>query len=164
MKNALLIVMTLVLQRAMCAPGGPEWASFVLLPMAWLAGSAVLETGRRWVWAALVIGLGWDLLLEPVIGPGGIAWSAAALVIHQLAGIIADRSPKAWFAFGAVGTSVVILFHRLALLPLGVSESWRWIDLGATVLATALWCGLVGWVLSLGLIGKWRAYRARRLR
>ncbi len=164
MKNALLIALTLILQRVMGAPGGPEWAGFVLLPMAWLAGSAVLETGRRWVWTALVIGLGWDLLLEPIIGPGGIAWSAAAVVIHWLASIIADRSSKAWFAFGAVGALVVVMVHRLALLPLGISESWRWIDLGACVLATAIWCGLVGWILSLGLAARLRAHRARKLR
>lgn len=164
MRDALLIVLTLVLQRAICAPGGPEWASYVLLPMAWLAGSAVFETGRRWVWTALVIGLAWDLLLEPIVGPGGIAWSAAAVVIHWLASIIADRSSKVWFAFGAVGAFVVTVVSRLALLPLGVSESWRWVDLGATILATATWCGLVGWILSLGLTGRWQAYRARKLR
>ena len=164
MRIALLIALTLLFQRAMGSPGGPDWAGFVLLPMAWLAGSAVLATGQRWIWIALVIGLGWDFLLEPIIGPGGIAWSAAALVIHRLATIIADRSPKAWFAFGMVGSSVVLLMHRLALLPLGIHQGWHWMDLGVTVLATAIWCGLVGWIFSLDIAARWRSYRARKLR
>ena len=164
MKNALLIVLTLLIQRALGAPPGPDWGGLVLLPMAWLAGSAVLDAGRRWIWIALVIGLGWDLLMEPIIGPGGIAWSAAALVVIWLAGVVADRSFKAWFAFGAVGTLVVMLVQRLALLPLGVAQGWRWVDLGLTVLATAIWCGAVGWIGSLDLATRWRASRARKLR
>ena len=164
MKNALLIVLTLLIQRALGAPGGPEWSGLVLLPMVWIAGSAVLDAGRRWIWIALVIGISWDLLLEPIIGPGGIAWSASALVVTGLASVVADRSFKAWFAFGAVGTLVVVVVQRLVLLPLGIDAGWRWIDLGLTVLATAAWCGAVGWIGSLDLVTRWRAYRARKLR
>ena len=87
--------------------------------------------------------------MEPVIGPGGIAWSAGALVINRLAGIVADRSARAWFAFGAVGTATVTLVHRLALLPLGITEPWRWIDLVLSLGLTALWCGTVGWIRAL---------------
>jgi fumarate reductase subunit D len=104
------------------------------------------------------------VFLEPIVGPGGIAWSTAALVVVKLANFVADRSSKAWFAFGAVGTVVVLVVHRLVLMLLGVNEPWRWIDLASSVGVTALWCGLVGFVLSLDVPARWRAYRARKLR
>lgn len=164
MTQALLILVTLLLQRALGSPGGPQWSGLVLLPVVWIVGPALHAVGRRWIWIGLVIGLGWDLLLEPIIGPGGIAWSAAALATTWLAGIVADRSPKAWFAFGLVATAVVLIVHRLALLPLGMDPGWRWVDLGLSIIATAAWCGLVGWVLSLDLVTRWRGWRARKLR
>ena len=120
--------------------------------MVWLVGPALLRGGRRWVWISVSIGLGWDLLLEPVIGPGAIAWSASALLLLWLATIVADRSPKAWLAFGAVATAVVILVHRVAMLPLCVIRPARWIDLALAVSVTALWCGLVGWLRRRGLV------------
>ncbi len=164
MTTPLLIAVTLLLQRLLGAPGGPQWSGLLLLPMVWVVGPALLGGGRRWVWMALAIGIGWDLLLEPIIGPGAIAWSAAALFLLWLAAIVADRSPKAWLAFGAVATAIVILVHRLALLPLGVARPVGWIDLTVSVAATALWCGLVGWLRSLDLPKRWRARRARTLR
>ncbi len=160
----LLIAATLLLQRLLGAPGGPPWSGLLLVPVVWVVGPALLGWGRRWVWICLAIGLGWDLLLEPVIGPGAIAWSASALVLLWLASIVADRSPKAWMAFGAVATAIVIIVHRLALLPLGVIRPVRWIDLAVSVAATALWCFLVGWIRSLDLPKRWRARRARTLR
>jgi hypothetical protein len=161
---ALLIVITLLLQRALGAPGGPHWSGLLLLPMVWVVGPVLLQGGRRWVWVALAIGLGSDLLLEPIIGPGAIAWSAAALVVLWLAGIIADRTPKAWLALAAVATVVVIEVHRVALLPLGVSRPVGWIDLLLSAIVTAGWCGLIGWLLALDLPKRWHAWRARKLR
>jgi hypothetical protein len=159
-----LILVTLMAQRALGVPGGPEYAGLLLLPMVWVVGPAVLDNSRRWVWIALVMGLGWDILLEPIIGPGGVAWSAAALVVLRLANFVADRSAKAWFAFGVVGAIVVLLVHRLMLAILGIHEPWLWFDLAVAVAVTALWCGAVGWVLSRNLPARWRAYRARKLR
>lgn len=164
MTQSLLIAVSLLLQRALGAPGGPQWAGLVLIPVVWIAGPALLTSGRRWVWIAMVIGLGWDLLMEPVIGPGGIAWSAAALACLRLAGIVADRSAKAWFAFGGFAAAVVLTVHRVSLVPLRMAPGWRWIDVAASILATAAWCGLVGWVLSLDLPSRWRSWRARKLR
>ena len=162
--SALLIAATLILQRALGAPGGPHWSGLLLLPAVWIVGPILLGGGRRWVWVALAIGLGWDLLLEPIVGPGAIAWSAAALVSLWLAGIVADRSPKAWFALAAVVTLVVIQVHRVVLLPLGVSRPLGWTTVAASVAVTAVWCGLVGWVLALDLPARWRTWRARKLR
>ena len=164
MKLALLIAFTLLLQRAMGAPGGPQWSGLVLLPMVWIVGPSLNAVGRRWIWVGMVIGLGWDLVMEPIVGPGGIAWSAAALAVAGLAGIVADRSPKAWFVFAGVATAVMLTVHRLALMPLGIAAGWRWTDLGLSVVATAAWCGFVGWVLTLDLVSRWRAWRARKLR
>ena len=164
MTTAVLVAVTLLLQRALGAPGGPHHSGLLLLPMVWIVGPALLAGGRRWVWIGLLMGLGWDLLLEPIVGPGGIAWSAAALLVLWLQTIVADRSPKAWLAFGAIATAVVLEVYRLALLPLGVSRPLRWIDLAISVAATALWCGLVGWLLALDLPRRWRVWRARKLR
>jgi hypothetical protein len=160
----LLIAATLLLQRLLGAPGGPYWSGLLLLPAIWVVGPMLLGGGRRWVWIAVAIGLGWDVLLEPIIGPGAIAWSAAAVSLLWLASIVADRSPKAWLGFGAVAAAIVILVHRLALLPLGLPRPVRWIDLALSVAVTALWCGLVGWIRSLNLPKRWRARRARTLR
>lgn len=162
--TGLLIAATLVLQRALGAPGGPHWSGLLLLPTVWVVGPVMLGGGRRWVWVALAIGLGWDLLLEPIVGPGAIAWSAAALASLWLAGIVADRSPKAWLGLAAVAALVVVEVHRLALLPLGVSRSIPWTAVAASVAVTAAWCGLVGWVLALDLPTRWRTWRARKLR
>jgi hypothetical protein len=161
---ALLIGVTLLLQRALGVPGGPTWAGLVLLPAVWIAGPALRSAGRRWVWVAMVMGLGWDLLMEPIVGPGGIAWSAAALAVIRLAGIVADRSSKAWFAFGGLAAAVMLAVQRLTLLPLGVDVGWRLTDLGLSAVATAVWCGVVGWIISLDVPSRWRAWRARKLR
>ena len=77
--------------------------------------------------------------------PGAIAWSAAALATIRLAGIVADRSPKAWFAFGGLAAAVMLIVQRLALLPIGVAAGWRLTDLGLSAVATGAWCGAVGW-------------------
>ena len=164
MTQPLLIAVTLLLQRALGAPGGPQWSGLVLLPVAWIVGSALTITGRRLVWTSVVIGLGWDVLLEPVVGPGGIAWSAAALALLRLAAIVADRSSTAWFAFGAVGAGLVLVCQRLVLLPLGMDPGWGWADLGLSVVATGWWCWAVGFILQLDLPARWRAWRARKLR
>ena len=164
MRIVVLVAVTLAVQRALGWPGEPQWASLLLLPMVFLVGPAMLYHDRRWVHLAIALGLAWDIVLESVIGPGGIAWSAGALVIARLAGIVADRSAKAWFTFGAVGAAIVTLARRLALLLLGVSEAWRWTDLALCVGLTAAWCALVGWTLGLDLPTRWRRYRARKLR
>jgi hypothetical protein len=164
MKVALLAAATLIVQRALGWPGMPGWLGIVMLPMVFLVGPSMLQYGRSWVQFAIVLGLAWDLMLEPVIGPGGIAWSAAALSLSALAGVVADRSPKAWIVFGAAGTALVETFRWIALAPLSLNPPVVWHQLLWEILATALWCGLVGWILSLDLALRWRTYRARKLR
>ena len=164
MTNGLLAAATLLLQRALGWPGVPEWLCLVVLPMVWLVGPALFQYDRRWTQLAIVLGLAWDLLLEPVVGPGGVAWSAAALALSGLAGIVADRSTKAWIVFGAAGTTVLILVRAAALVPLGLGEPLNWGELLLSTLATALWCGLVGWVRALDVAARWSTWRARKLR
>jgi hypothetical protein len=145
-------------------PGMPPWAAEVLLPVAWIVAAALLQKERGWPYQALLIGLAWDVLFEPVIGPGGIAWSAACLALYAIASLVADRSPKAWVGFGMVGAAIVTLVHRAALIPLGLPFSLtlgHWVRL---VVFTGLWCGLIGAVLRLDLPSQWRSYRSRKLR
>jgi hypothetical protein len=164
MKIVVLVAATLTAQRALGWPGAPSWFTLPLLPVVFLVGPALLRHDRRWVHLAIVLGLAWDIVLESVVGPGGIAWSAGALVTARLAGFVADRSAKAWLSFGAIGALTVSVVRRLALLPLGISEAWSWTDLALCVGLTAALCGLVGWVLALDLPTRWRRYRARKLR
>ena len=164
MKVALLAAATLIVQRALGWPGMPSWAGLITLPMVLLVAAALLQHGSRWTQLAIPLGLGWDLLLEPVVGPGGIAWSAAALALSGLAGVVADRSPKAWFAFGAAGTAVLLLTRAATLVPLGLGGPIRWSPLLVNLVTTAALCGLVGWLRMLDLPSRWRRHRARKLR
>ncbi len=164
LKLLLPVVLTLLVQRMLGMPGMPPWTTEVLLPVVWIVAAALLQKERGWPYEALLLGLAWDVLFEPVIGPGGIAWSAACLALYALAGVVADRSPKAWAGFGLVGAAAVILVQMAATVPLGLPLS---LSLGhwlRSVVFTGLWCGLVGAVLVLDLPGQWRSYRARTLR
>jgi hypothetical protein len=142
----------------------PPWATELFVPVVWVVGPCLQRHDQGWPYMALAIGLAWDVLLEPIIGPGGIAWSAAALVCCRLAGVVADRSPRAWIAFGAVATATILLVRQLTLLPLGMAEPVQWLSLLRSILLTGVWCGLVNWVYLLDLPQRWRQHRARRLR
>lgn len=156
--------MTLLAQRALGIPGTPEWLGSVIVPMVLIVAASLVRKERYWPYEALLLGLAWDLLFGPVLGPGGIAWTAACLSLYGLASVVADRSPRAWAAFGAVGTLVMILVQRLSMMPLGLATSLTLRNLMLSVVLTGLWCGLVGTVRSLDLGTHWRAYRVRKLR
>jgi len=158
------VLLTLLIQKVLGMPGLPPWTAEIVLPVVWIVAAALLQRERGWPYAALLIGLGWDVLLEPVIGPGGIAWSAACLVLYALASLVADRSPKAWAGLGLVGVAVVTLVRQATLVPLGFPFSLTLSHWLRSVLLTGVWCGLVGIVLALDLPGQWRIYRARKLR
>ena len=105
--------------------------------MVWIVGPAMRQGNARWTYLGLGVGLGWDLVVqEVVIGPGGIAWSAAALMAFTAAGIVADRSPRAWFALGALGSLVVMSVRYVALLPLGLATPIPWLTLVRSPLTT----------------------------
>jgi cell shape-determining protein MreD len=159
-----LAVVTLVTQRLLGAPGMPKFLSMIILPTVWIVALSLMRKERHWPWEALVLGLAWDLLLGPVVGPGGIAWTASCLGLYALAAVVADRSPKAWAAFGAVGGAIVIVVQRLAEAPLGLGTSLTLETVLWSSLLTGLWCGVVGTALDLDLGKRWRAYRLRKLR
>jgi cell shape-determining protein MreD len=163
-KIAVLVAVTLVLQRVMGMPGMPAWFGHLILPMIWIVAASLVRKERHWPYEALLLGLAWDLLFGPVIGPGGIAWTAACLSLYGLASVVADRSPRAWAAFGAVGAVVVILVQRLAVMPLGLASFLTLSQLAWSALLTGLWCGFVGTILALDLGKYWRAYQVRKLR
>lgn len=163
-KTIAIAALTLIAQLALRAPGLPVWPTEIILPTVLIVAASLRSRERHWPYAALLLGLGWDLLLEPVIGPGGIAWSAAALCLHALASVVADRSTKAWIGFGAVGALVVTLAHEAALLPLGLSNSMTLPHVIRTAVFSGVWCGLVSGILVLDIPRRWRAYRVRKLR
>jgi hypothetical protein len=159
-----LAALALAAQVMLGWPVWPGWLAPVLLPMVFVVGPPLLHEERRWPHFALALGLAWDLVLEPVIGPGTIAWSAAAVVVSLLAPLLADRTPRAWFAFGAIGAATMVFVRQLALLPLGLATPLTLRYVLLAVALTALWCAVVGWLIGLDLPSRWRARRARRLR
>ena len=163
-KIAALAVVTLILQSILGLPGMPAWFGNLLLPMIWIVAAALGRKEWHWPYEALLLGLAWDLLLAPVVGPGGIAWTAACLSLYGLASVVADRSPLAWAAFGAVGAVVLLFVQHLALTPLGLATFFSISQLVWSAVLTGLWCGLVGTVVALDLGKRWRAYRVRKLR
>jgi hypothetical protein len=163
-KIVAVAMLTLIVQRILGAPGLPIWPSEIILPIALIVAASLRIREWRWPYEALLLGLGWDLLLEPVFGPSGIAFSAAALCLQALASVVADRSTTAWIGFGAVGALVITLVHEMTLLPLGFGFSITGPHLVRTAALSGLWCGLVSAVLALDIPKRWRTYRVRRLR
>ena len=161
---AILAAVTLALQRVLGMPGMPAWFGHLILPMIWIVAASLVRKERHWPYEALLLGLAWDLLFGPVVGPGAIAWTAACLSLYGLASVVADRSPRAWAAFGAVGAVVVILVQRLAVMPLGLASFLTFGQLAWSAVLTGLWCGFVGTVLALDLGKHLRAFQVRKLR
>jgi len=164
MKVVFLAAATLAAQVALGLPSSPPWMAAVLLPVVFITAPPLLQSERRWPHFALLLGLAWDLMLEPVVGPGAIAWSAAAVVISLVVPLVADRSPRAWLAFGALGAALVIVVREVALLPLGMTGGLSWRSAAVSVSLTAGWCCLIGWIIALDLPSRWLRYRSRKLR
>ena len=163
-KAAVLVTLTLVAQVVLGFPESPTWLTAILLPMVFVVGAPLMMAERRWPHFALLLGIAWDLVLEPVVGPGAIAWSASAVALGFVVPLVADRSPRAWIAFGALGAGLMIVVRHLALIPLGLATELTGSYLLLSVVLTSLWCGLVGWIIALDLPTKWITHRARRLR
>ncbi len=164
LRLVLLFALTMAAHRALGTPGLPSWCTDLQPLAVWLVAPALRFEGRHWLYWAVAIGLVWDLLGQPVIGPGGIAWSAAALSLSALAAVIADRSYRAWAVFGGVAAVIVAVVHALCLLPLGLSTTLNATRLLRAAFLTAAWCGLVGGVMAFDLPSYWRAHRLRKLR
>jgi hypothetical protein len=155
--------LALVAQRLLGLPPLPPWSSALLIPMVLVVAPAARGHGVAPI-AGLALGLGWDVVMGPVIGPGGIAWSAGALAVGGVAAVVANRSAAAWAAFGALGAAVVLTVQWLALRPLGLAPALGPGRLVVTAVLTGAWCWLVAWIESLDLAGRWIRWRSRRLR
>jgi hypothetical protein len=151
-------------QAVLGLPGMWPSAMGLILPMPWVVGPPLLTTDRRWYALSFLLGGLWDVLFEPVVGPGAIAWSCAALVAWTYAGIATDRSPRSWLALGAAAALTVTAVRAASLFPLGIRGFPAWRDVAAAIALTAAWCGLVGWLIALDVPRRWRVYRARTLR
>lgn len=160
----LVVAVVLALQTALGLPGAPPWSASILLPMVFVVGPPLLTAERRWPHAVLALGLAWDLMFEPVIGPGAIAWSATAVITTHLVPLVADRTPRAWFAFGGLGAVLLFSIRELTLMPLGLGGSLVWPAVGLSAALTATWCGIVGWIIAIDLPSRWRRRRSRKLR
>ncbi|MCG6962992.1 MAG: hypothetical protein LJE95_06965 [Acidobacteria bacterium] len=163
MRWALLFIVTFVAQRLLGLPGLPAWGTGLLLPAVWLVAVATGTERPSPLFVGLGVGAVWDIVMEPVLGPGAIAWSATAVLLAWTASWVADRSPRMWAALGALAAASVHLVRWLALLPLGEAAPVRWSWLAVSMTLTGLWCGIVGWSLTLDLTARWARYRRQRL-
>jgi hypothetical protein len=164
-KIVLLVVLTLVVQRLFGVPGAPAWLAQLELTTVWVVAPALRRHDSSWVLATVLLGVGWDVALDqPVIGPGGIAWSVAALAVTGLTSVVADRSPKAWLACGAIAAVVATLSLQIARLPLGLAALPTTGSLVWTAILSAAWCGVVGWLSQIDFAVHWHRHRSRRLR
>ena len=164
LKTLALVAVTLAAQRLLGHPQTMPYAAALLLPMPWIIGPPLMAMERRWYWLAFAVGLSWDLLFEPVIGPGAIAWSAPALCAWIGASVMAQRKTRAWFVYGAGGALVFWLVRSICYFPLGLPKSPTWTWIGASALLTGVWCAAVHAVLALDLPARRRQHQARRLR
>ncbi len=164
MTTALLVLLSLVAQRVLGAPGLPPALALLIVPAIWVVWPTMTRHGGLGFWPALALGLAWDLLMGPVVGPGGVAWSAAAIAVTAVATLVADRSPRAWVLCGALAALVVIVGRHLMLLPLGLAGDLSFTTLALGVTLTGGWCGLVGWIRAVDPSGRLQGYRRRRLR
>jgi len=85
-------------------------------------------------------------------------------VVSTTVPLFADRSPRAWFVFGALGAGLMIVVRHLCLIPLGLATDLTLRYILTSVVLTSCWCGLVGCVIALDLPTRWIARRARKLR
>ena len=164
MKVFLAVLLTYMVQWMLGIPAAPSWLQWVLLPMVWIVAPPMRHRFDRIFFVGLALGLGWDLLFEPIVGPGMIAWSATALVVAWIIRKVGDHSARSWSILGAVGTVLVSGVAYLALLPLGAASLPRLADLAVGAILTGLWCGLVAFVLAMNLPARVRRYRRSRLR
>ncbi len=164
MKWAILVAATYLVQRLLGAPGMPWWAAAPLLPAVWLIVPVV--RGGRPHPLALGIGAGvaWDLLMEPIVGPGGIAWSAAAIVVAWSASRFGDRRPKTWGLLGLAAAAVIVTVRHLALALIGGAPAAAGGALALRIALTGAWCWLTAAIAAANLPTRWRRLRRRRLR
>ena len=62
----LLVALSLAAQLMLGWPLWPSWMASVLLPMVFVVGPPLRREERRWPHSAILLGLAWDLALEPV--------------------------------------------------------------------------------------------------
>jgi cell shape-determining protein MreD len=163
-KLVVAAALTFVAQRCLGWPGVPAPLADVVLPMVWLVAPPMLHREYREMVVGLAIGIGWDIIMGDIIGPGAIAFSGAAVAARAFADLVADRSPRAWFLAGIVGTAVTCALRQLALLPLGLASLPELTRAVTSLVLTGLWCAAVAWIIAMDLPTRWRRWRARTLR
>ncbi len=164
MKLAVAVVLSYVVQWILGMPAFPTWAQGVLLPMVWVVGPPMRHSTRHVFLTGLGLGLAWDLLFEPIVGPGAIAWSAAALIVAWTVRRVGKHSALSWGLLGAGGTALVAGCRFLSLLPLGRAASPPLVQIAAGTVGTGLVCSVAALILGMNLPGRIRRYRRGRLR
>jgi len=164
MKIVLAVLLTFSAQWALGLPPAPPWLQWPILPMVWIIAPPMRHQFEHVFVTGLGLGLAWDLLFEPVVGPGAIAWSAGALAAAWTVRKLGDHSARSWALLGAGGALLVAGVRYAALLPLGLAIPPRMLDLAASAVATGLWCALVAWLLAMDIPARIRRYRRSRLR
>ena len=159
-----LVFATVATQRVLVQPGVPGWVSAILAPMPWIVGPTLRGHDRRWYLLSFALGLFWDVLFEPVIGPGGISWSCASAVSWGMAALVVNRGVRAWFAFGVISTGAFWASRTASQAILGLYLAPSLSSMAVSSVATGCLCAAVGWLFWFDIPRQWRRYRSKRLR
>lgn len=158
----LLLIVSFVVQALVEIWYLPGIHLLVLLP--WILAPAILNWDHRWFLLSFLIGLGWDLSFEAIIGPGMISWSMAAAFLWWL---LSKVSGRAWWTWGAWSIPVTMLFwifRSLSLRLLGVSSGLGVNEFMISVLSTSIYCLFLGIILKADLPSRWRRKQLRKLK
>lgn len=161
---AAAVILSFVAQWILGMPSLPTWAQGIMIPMVWIVAPPMRHHSEHVFVIGLGLGLAWDLLFEPVVGPGAIAWSAAALIVAWTVRRIGEHSALSWGLLGAGGALLVVAFRVVVQAPLGMASPPSPLLVATGALGTGLWCSWVAWILGMDLPGRIRRYRRSRLR
>jgi len=161
---AVALGLTFVLQNllGMVSRGSGFLDPLLLLP--WVLVPPLRKMDQRFFYLSFLIGLGWDLCFEPIIGPGIIAWSMTTGIIWWLLSKLSGRSLGIWAGLGCAATILMWLVRALSLRILGVPSGTNGMEILSSALATGILCWCVGILFKMDIPARYHRMRKRKLR
>jgi len=158
------LALTFVLQTLLgiVSRGSGFLDPLVLLP--WVLVPPLKKMDPRFFYLSFLIGLGWDLCFEPIIGPGIIAWSMTAGIIWWLLSKLSGRDLWIWAVLASASTILVWLVRALSLRILGLPSGTSSMEILSSALATGIFCWFVGILFKMDIPSRYHRIRKRKLR
>jgi len=161
---AVLLFLSFVFQVLVGLLGSGSGLLPPLLLLPWILAPPLAKANRRYFYLSFVIGLGWDLCFETVIGPGLIAWSLSAAAIWWLLSKLGSRALWVWAGLGTVASILFWLSRAFSLRLLGLPSGMTLPGMLFSALSTGVVAFLVGFVFKMDVPDRWRRRRMRKLR